>query len=158
MLSNGVIPLDDTQMLLLQGKSGVIGIVKAGTDNLYFIETEEEEVVLGLEPDDLLVASGFNTEKITINAIKCVLYMIREVGTPLIVLPKQHPATKRLKIVTSVGNRTRVSCDITPGTHPEQDILCGVEEFNGIEILGVPGGVEFKNLYSGSIKVVPFAV
>lgn len=156
MLNKNFVSLNDTEMLLLYGKSGIIGIVKAGINNLYFIETEKEEIVLGLEPDDLLVASGFNTEKVTMNAIKCVLYMIREVGTPLIILPKQHPATKRLKIVTSVRNRTCISCDITPGTHPNQQMLCGVEEFNGVEILGVPGGVKFKNLYPDNIEVVPF--
>jgi len=153
-----MIPLNDNEMLMLHGNSGVIGIVKAGTNNLFFLETEEEEIVLGLEPDDLLVSSGFNIEKTTLDGVKCVLYMIREVGTPLIVLPKNHPASKRLKIVVSVGPRTRISCDITPGTHPEQDVLCGVDEFSGVEILGVPGGVEFKNLNSGSIKRIPFTV
>ncbi len=153
-----MIPLNDDEMLMLHGNSGVIGIVKAGTNNLFFLETEEEEIVLGLEPDDLLVSSGFDTEKTTLDGVKCVLYMIREVGTPLIVLPKHHPASKRLKIVVSVGPRTRISCDITPGTHPEQDVLCGVDEFSGVEILGVPGGVEFKNQNSGSIKRIPFTV
>lgn len=143
-------------MLLLHGNTGVIGIVKAGENNLFFLETEKEEIVLGLEPDDLLVSSGFDTEPATINGIRYVLYMIREVGTPLIVLPKDHPASNRLKIVVSVGERTRVSCDITPGTHPEQDVLCGVDEFSGVEILGVPGGVEFKNLNSGRIERIPF--
>lgn len=153
-----MIPLNENEMLMLHGNNGVIGIVKAGNNNLFFLETEEEEIILGLEPDDLLVSSGFDTEKSTINGIKCVLYTIREVGTPLIVLPKNHPASKRLKIVVSVGSRTRISCDIIPGTHPEQDVLCGVDEFNGIEILGVPGGVEFRNLNSGRIERIPFNV
>ncbi|MBW6519009.1 MAG: hypothetical protein K0A89_10985 [ANME-2 cluster archaeon] len=153
-----MIPLHDTEMLMLRGNSGVIGIVKAGTNNLFFLETDEEEIVLGLEPDDLLVSSGFDTKKSTLDGVKCVLYMIREVGTPLIVLPKHHPASKRLKIVVSVGPRTRISCDITPGTHPEQDVLCGVDEFSGVEIVGVPGGVEFRNMNSGSIERIPFTV
>ena len=153
-----MIPLSDNEMVILHGNSGVIGIVKAGHDNLFFLETEEEEIVIGLEPDDLLVSSGFNTNTTTIKGIKCVLYTIREVGTPLIVLPKGHPASKRLKIVVSVGNVTRISCDITPGTHPEQDVLCGVEEFSGVEIMGVPGGVEFNNLNAGRIERIPFTV
>jgi hypothetical protein len=153
-----MIPLNDTEMLILYGRSGTIGIVKAGDSNLFLLETEKEEIVLGLEPEDLLIASGFDTEINTLKAIKCVLFMIREVGSPFIVLPKHHPATKRLKIVTAAGNKTRISCDITPGTHPEQDILCGVEEFGGLEILGVPGGVDFINLNSGSIEKVPFII
>lgn len=150
-----MIPLNDNEMLLLKGKEGTLGIVKAGGKQ-FFLETDREEIILALEPDDLLVASGFGTDTSIINGLKCVLYMIREVGSPFIVLPKNHPASKRLKIVVSAGDRTRISCSIIPGTHPEQDILCGSEEFDGLEIIGVKGGVEFRNLTDGKIERVPF--
>jgi len=153
-----MIPLANDEMLLLRGKEGTLGIVKAGENRQFFIETEKEEILLALEPDDLLVASGFGTDKKTVDGLKCVLYMIRETGSPFIVLPKNHPATKRLKIVVSAGDRTRISCRIVPGTHPEQDILCGSEEFDGVEILGVKGGVEFNNLTGGVIERMPFGV
>ncbi len=151
-----MIPLSNNEMLLLRGNDGTIGIVKVGENNQFFLETEKEEIILALEPDDLLVASGFGTDNKTINGLKCVLYMIREVGSPFIVLPKKHPASKRLKIVVSAGNRMCLSCSITPGTHPEQDILCGADEFNGIEIKGVKGGVDFKNLKNGVFERIPF--
>ena len=153
-----MIPLTNNEMLLLRGQEGTLGIVKVGEKNQFFLETEIDEILLSLDPDDLLVASGFGTDKITLNGLKCVLYMIREVGSPFIVLPKNHPASKRLKIVVSAGGRTRVSCSITPGTHPEQDILCGADEFDGIEIKGVKGGVEFSDLGGGRIERVPFEV
>ena len=153
-----MIPLNNNEMLILRGTEGVLGMVKAGEHNQFFLETEDEEIVLGLEPDDLLIASGFGTDDVTVNGLKCVLYMIREVRTPFIVLPKKHPASKRLKIVVSIGDRTRISCDITPGTHPEQDVLCGSSEFDGVEICGVEGGVEFKNLTGGAIERIPFGI
>ena len=153
-----MIQLNNNEMLLLRGKEGTLGIVKVGEKNQFFLETEREEILLALEPDDLLVASGFGTDDKTINGLKCVLYMIREVGSPFIVLPKNHPASKRLKIVVSAGSRTRVSCSITPGTHPEQDILCGADEFDGVEISGVKGGVEVRNLMASSIERIPFEV
>ncbi len=153
-----MIPLDNNEMLLLRGKEGTLGIVKVGENNQYFLETEKEEILLALEPDNLLVASGFGTDDKTVNGLKCVLYMIREVGSPFIVLPKNHPASKRLKIVVSVGDRTRLSCNITPGTHPEQDILCGADEFDGIEIRGVKGGVEISDLRGAAIERIPFEV
>jgi len=153
-----MIPLSDNEMLLLKGKDGTIGIIKVGENNQFFLETEKEEIILALEPDDLLVASGFGTDNKTINGLKCVLYMIREVGSPFIVLPKNHPASKRLKIVVSAGNRVRLSCNITPGTHPEQDILCGTDEFDGIEINGVKGGLDFKNLKNGLFEHIPFEI
>ncbi len=152
-----MIPLNSDEMLLLRGKDGTLGIVKAGDHTQYFLETEKEEILLALDPEDLLVASGFGTDKKTINGIKCVLYMIREVGSPFIVLPKKHPASKRLKVVVSAGGRTRLSCNITPGTHPEQDILCGADEFDGLEVKGVKGGVEFENL-SSKIETLPFII
>lgn len=148
-------PLNENEMLLLRGKKGTLGIVKAGSRQ-FLLETEKEEIILALSPDDLLVASGFGTDKTIVNGLKCVLYMIREVGSPFIVLPKKHPASKRLKIVVSAGDRTRISCKIIPGTHPEQDILCGSDEFDGVEISGVKGGVEFKNLAGGKIETIPF--
>ncbi len=153
-----MIPLSDNEMLLLRGKDGTIGIVKVGENNQFFLETEKEEIILALEPDDLLVASGFGTDNKTINGLKCVLYMIREVGSPFIVLPKKHPASKRLKTVVSAGSRMRLSCSITPGTHPEQDILCGADEFDGVEIKGVKGGVDFKNLNNGVVERIPFEI
>ncbi len=153
-----MIPLNNNEMLLLRGKEGTLGIVKVGENNQFFLETETEEILLALEPDNLLVASGFGTDEKTVNGLKCVLYMIREVGSPFIVLPKNHPASKRLKIVVSVGDRTRVSCSITPGTHPEQDILCGADEFDGIKIRGVKGGVEISDLREAVVERIPFKV
>ncbi len=153
-----MIPLNNDEMLLLRGKEGTLGIVKAGEDGQFFLETENEEILLALEPDDLLVASGFGTDRKTINGLKCVLYMIRVVGSPFIVLPKKHPASKRLRVVVSAGDRTRISCSIIPGTHPEQDILCGADEFDGIEIKGVKGGVEFSDMRGGRIERIPFDV
>ncbi len=153
-----MIPLNNNEMLLLRGKEGTLGIVKVGENNQFFLETEKEEILLALEPDNLLVASGFGTDEKTVNGLKCVLYMIREVGSPFIVLPKNHPASKRLKIVVSVGDRTRLSCSITPGTHPEQDILCGADEFDGIQIRGVKGGVEISDLRGAVVERIPFEV
>jgi hypothetical protein len=153
-----MIPLKSDEMLLVGGKEGTLGIVKVGDNKQFFLETDTEEIILALEPEDLLVASGFGIDKTIINGLKCVLYMIRVVGSPFIALPKKHPASKRLKIVVSAGDRIRLSCSITPGTHPEQDILCGAGEFDGVEISGVEGGVEFKNLKKDNFKKIPFEI
>ena len=133
-------------MLLVHGTSGTLAIVKVGKKRQFFIETPEREIVYALDPDDLLVASGFGTDNRIINGLRCVLYSIREVNSPLIVLPKNHPASARLKIVVSAGQRIVLSCEITPGTHPEQHLLCGMNEFDNAEILGVEGGVELQGL------------
>jgi hypothetical protein len=141
-----MIPLGKNEMLLVHGNTGTLAIVKVGRQRQFFVDNPEKEIVLAMGPEELLVASGFDTDEQIKNGLRCVLYMIREVNSPLIVLPKNHPAFARLKIVVSAGKRIVLSCDITPGTHPEQHLLCGMEEFNGAEILGVEGGVEFKGL------------
>lgn len=133
-------------MLLVRGNSGTLAVVKVGKQRQFLVETPEREIVLAMGPEALLVASGFGTDEQLVNGLRCVLYMIREVNSPLIVLPKNHPASARLKIVVSVGKRIVLSCDITPGTHPEQHLLCGMTEFDGAEILGVEGGVELNGL------------
>ncbi|MCX9084376.1 MAG: hypothetical protein OIN87_06225 [Candidatus Methanoperedens sp.] len=153
-----MIQLKNDEMLLVRGKEGTLGIIKIGENKQFFLETETEEIVLALEPDDLLVASGFGVDKTIVNGLKCVLYMIREVGSPFIVLPKKHPASKRLKIVVSAGDRTHLSCTIKPGTHPEQDVLCAAGEFEGVEITGVKGGVEFKDLKINNFEKIPFEI
>jgi hypothetical protein len=49
-------------------------------------------------------------------------------------------------MVLAAGKRIVLSCDITAGTHPEQHLLCAMNEFDCAEILGVEGGVELKGL------------
>lgn len=141
-----MIPLRDNEMLLVHGTSGTLAMVKVGERRQFFVDAPEGEFVLAPGPEELLVASGFGTDERLVNGLRCVLYMIREVNSPLIVLPKNHPASARLKIVVAAGRRIVLSCDITPGTHPEQHLLCGMNEFDGAEIHGVEGGVELKGL------------
>lgn len=140
------------EILYLSGRDGIIGVVKAGVGQ-WFIETEDEEIALFTEEDDLFVASGFGTDEQIVKGIGCMLYLVRDVGSPLIVLPKDHPASGRLKIVVSAGAMTTIRCDITPGTHPEQDVLCGGGEFDGVRITGVAGGVRLHNIDPGKIDI-----
>lgn len=152
------ISLNESEMLLLRGTAGTVAIVKAGPSGQFFLETENEEIVLGLEPHDLIVASAFSADEITGKGLKCVLFMIREIRSPLIVLPKNHPASPRLPIVVSAGRTTVLNCNITPGTHPDQDVLCGSIEFNGMEITGTPEGVHIKNVPRCEVLKVNFDV
>jgi hypothetical protein len=151
-----MIPLNSTELLLVHGQTGTLAIVKVGRKRQFFVETPEDEIVLALGPEALLVASGFGTDEQIVNGLRCVLYMIREVNSPLIVLPKDHPASARLKIVVSAGKRIVLSCEIAPGTHPEQHLLCGMEEFSSAEILGVEGGVELKGLENAQCEKKAF--
>ncbi|HOW15289.1 hypothetical protein [Methanosarcina sp.] len=157
-ISSKDISLKESEMLLLRGAAGIVAIVKAGSEGQFFLETENEEIVLGLEPHDLIVASALSVDEKTEKGLKCVLFMIREIRSPLIVLPKNHPASPRLPIVVSVGKRTVLSCHITPGTHPNQDVLCGSNEFDSLEITGTRDGVQIKNMPECEVLKINFDI
>ena len=152
------ISLKDSEMLLLRGTAGTVAIVKAGPRGQFFLETENEEIVLGLEPHALIVASALSVDEKTEKGLKCVLFLIREIKSPLIVLPKNHPASPRLPIVVSAGQKTVLSCNITPGTHPNQDVLCGSNEFDSLEVTGTLEGVHIENLPECEILKVNFDI
>lgn len=156
--SSNEVSLKESEMLLLRGMAGIVAIVKAGPHGQYFLETEDEEIVLGLEPHDLIVASAFSVDEKTEKGLKCVLFMIREIRSPLVVLPKNHPASARLPIVVSAGKKTVLNCNITPGTHPNQDVLCGSNEFDSLELTGTPEGVQIKNMPPCEILKVNFDI
>ena len=152
------ISLKESEMLLLRGTAGTVAIVKVGLCEQLFLETENEEIVLGLEPHDLIVASALSVDENTEKGLKCILFMIREIRSPLIVLPKNHPASPRLPIVVSVGKKTLLSCNITPGTHPNQDVLCGSNEFDNLEVRGTLEGVQIKNMPQCEVLKVKFDI
>jgi len=54
-----MIAVDFDEILYLCGRDSAIGIVKAGAGS-WFIETEDDEIVLFTEEDDLFVASGLD--------------------------------------------------------------------------------------------------
>jgi len=136
------IDLEPTEILFLIGDTGTVGIVKVATEKMLFIGTpEKEEIVLYLEKDDIIAISSFGNGKKYEKAIKSMVYITREMESPIIVLPKDHPSSKRLKMVLSVGESIRLDCNITPGTHPEQDILCSCDSLSGLKINKTEKGV-----------------
>ena len=131
--------LKEDEIAYLVGRRGTLAIAKT-KGNFFYLETESEEIVLFTEPEDLMVASSAGVGEKVMRGLRCTIYQLRELGAPLIVLPKGHPASPRLKTVVSIGPRTRLSCKIQPGTHPEQDVLCGSEEFHGMRGAGEARG------------------
>lgn len=143
------ISIKEDEIAYLAGLDATLAIAKTN-GNFFYLETESEEVVLFTDPDDLIVASSFGAGEKVMRGLRCTIYQLRELGAPLIVLPKGHPASPRLKTVVSIGSSTHLSCKIQPGTHPEQDVLCGSEEFHGIQVHAAPGGAEISGEISSS--------
>ena len=137
-------PLRDDEIIFLSDGENTVGAVKAFRRRYVFIETGEEELVQFLDPDDLIAVSAFAGGEKAEQAIACQLYLVRDGGVPLLVLPPGHPATKRLPLVIAAGPEVRLTSCIVPGTHPEQDVLCGRGGLDGLALEGRPGGVLVK--------------
>ncbi len=129
------------EILFISGYNGIVGVVKSEEPRNIYMGTPEGEIILSLDEDDLIAVSAFETGPIIEKAIKCMIHLLREVGTPLIVLEEGHPTSKRLKMVVSAGETIKLDCNITPGTHPEQDLLCSAPELSGTIIKAVKDGI-----------------
>ncbi len=139
------VKLSPDEILFLRGSSGELGIVKAGKDRQIFIGTPEgEEVVQFLQAEDLIAVSAFSVGNKAEKGVKCMIHLLRELSSPIVVLPENHPTSNRLKMVVSCGDFIKLDCNIQPGTHPEQDVLCACEDLSGIEIQAISGGVKIN--------------
>ena len=138
---SGSIDLGVDEILFLFDDHDTVGIVKAGDIKRVFIETEDEELVQFLDPEDLIAVSCFLGGEKAKQMARSMLFLVREGGTPLLVLKKSHPATRRIPLVVSAGEKIVLSGCIVPGTHPEQDVLCGKGAMDGITLQATEGGV-----------------
>jgi len=145
--------IKEDEIAYLMGLRGTLAIAKTN-GNFFYLETETVEVVLFTDAEDLIVASSQGVGEKVRRGLCCTIYQLRELGAPLIVLPKGHPASPRLKTVVSIGSSTRLSCKIESGTHPEQDVLCGSEEFHGAQVLAKPGGAEILGGASKESEII----
>jgi hypothetical protein len=132
------------ELLILRGERSFLLVGKAGSRFPLCIETPEDEYCLAVDPDDLVAVSM--PEGGQIEQARMMLELVRQYHIPLVVLPKDHPGSKRLSMVVSVAPEILLSCDIRRGTHPEQHLLCSSGELAGLSLAGVPGGVFIKHL------------
>lgn len=136
-------PLDD-EFLLIRGKHSflIVGIVKNSFG--LCIETAHDEYVQGVEAGDLVVVSA--PEDGAIEPALMLTDLVRTFHVPLLVLPKNHPGSKRISYVVSAGPEIFTSCSIQRGTHPEQHLICSSDELAGIRLKKSEQGVEAFNL------------
>ena len=66
-----------------------------------------------------------------------LMELVRTWHVPLLVLPRNHPGSRRISRVVSVAPEVRTSCSITRGTHPEQHLICSSDELAGISDPGL---------------------
>jgi hypothetical protein len=139
-------PLRDG-LLLIRGNHSFLLIGKAKDRFSLCIETSTEEFCQGVMPGDVIVVSA--PEGGAVEPALMLMDLVRTYHVPLLVLPRNHPGSRRISRVVSVDKEIHTSCSITRGTHPEQHLVCSSDELAGLTIRGEPGGFEIKGLPAG---------
>jgi hypothetical protein len=134
----------DDESLLIQGKTSFLLVALVKTSFGLCIETADDEYVQGVEAGDLVVVSA--PEGGAIEPALMLMDLVRTFHVPLLVLPKNHPGSKRISYVVSVGPEIFTSCSIRRGTHPEQHVICSSDELSGINLERIEHGVDVSPL------------
>ncbi|MCU0631519.1 MAG: alpha/beta hydrolase [Methanolinea sp.] len=143
-MSEKRIQVPEDHLLLMEGDSSFVLTGQAGSRFPLCIETFEEEYCQTLEPHHLVAVSA--PEGGSLQAAWMLLELVRSHRLPLMVMPRNHPGSRRLRYVVSVGEEIFLSCTIERGTHPEQHLLCSSPELGGTRILGTPSGILIRDL------------
>ncbi len=130
---------DTATLLLLQGSSSFLLAGKIGSRFPLCIEYFSGEICTTLEKDDIIAVSA--PEGAALEPAVMLLELVRSHHMPLLVLPKGHPGSKRLRYIISAGPAITLSCGIQRGTHPDQHLLCSSEELSGLELRGTTEGI-----------------
>jgi len=139
-------PLGD-RILLVEGDRSFLLAGRALSEFPLYIETFQGEYCEAVSPDDLVCVSapeGGDTEP-----ARMLLELVRRYHMPLLVLPKDHPGSRRLPLVVSVAGSLVLSCDIRRGTHPDQHLLCSSGELSGISLTGSHGDIIVEGVPPG---------
>ena len=131
-------------ILLVRGRSSFLLAAPARERFTLFLEDCQGEIVQSVEPDDLVVVSA--PEGGPLEPALLLLRLVRDHHVPLIVLPRGHPGSRRLRHVVSVAPRVLLACGIQRGTHPEQQLICSSDELAGTILHGRDGGVELEHV------------
>lgn len=136
-------PVEDG-LLLIKGEHSFLLVGKAEEQFSLCIETSSEEFCQGVIPGDVIVVSA--PEGGAMEPALMLMELVRTWHVPLLVLPKDHPGSRRISRVVSVAPEIHTSCSIRRGTHPEQHLICTSDELAGMVLKGIDGGVEILYL------------
>ena len=138
----------DDEFLLIRAKQSFLLVALVKNSFGLCIETAHDEYVQGVEAGDLVVVSA--PEDGAIEPALMLIDLVRTFHVPLLVLPRNHPGSKRNSYVVSVGPEIFTSCSIRRGTHPDQHLICSSDELAGISLRRIEQGVDVTPL-PGSI-------
>ena len=137
------------ELLLIRGKKSFLLIALVKNRFGLCIETSHDEYCQGVDAGDLIVVSA--PEDGAVEPAMMLIDLVRTYHVPLLVLPKDHPGSRRISYVVSVGPEIFTSCSIQRGTHPEQHLICSSDELAGITLKRSEQGVNSSPLPEGII-------
>jgi len=137
------------EMLLIGGKQSFLLVAKVKSSFGLCIETSDDEYIQGVEAGDLVVVSA--PEGGAVEPALMLIDLVRTFHVPLLVLSKNHPGSRRISYVVSVGSEIFTSCSIQRGTHPDQHLICSSGELAGISLKTSENGVDVSNLLQSII-------
>jgi hypothetical protein len=132
--------LDD--VLFVRGNHSFLLVAKVRNPFALCIETFSEEYCQGVSEGELVVVSA--PEAGPLKPALMLLELVRTYHLPLLVLPKDHPGSKRISYVVSAGPEIWTDCSIRRGTHPEQHLICSAGELSGIRLSASANGVDIS--------------
>lgn len=130
------------ELLLIRGKKSFLLVGRVSASFALCIETFQEEYCQTIDSGDLVVVSA--PEGGPVEPAYMLIELVRTYHIPLLVLPKDHPGSRRIAYVVSVGHNIRTDCAIRRGTHPEQHLICSADELSGISLTGTGDGVDIS--------------
>jgi hypothetical protein len=140
-------------LLLIKGEYSFLLVSRVNDRFGLYIETSHDEYCQGIDVGDLVVVSA--PEGGAVEPALMLMDLVKIFHVPLLVLPKDHPGSRRISYVVSVGPEIFTSCSIRRGTHPEQNLICSSDELAGITLRGsgrtvdispLPGGVSVRHV------------
>ena len=147
----------DDELLLIKGDHSFLLVSRVKDRFGLYIETSDQEFCQGVDAGDLVVVSA--PEGGPVEPALMLMDLVRTYHVPLLVLPGEHPGSRRISYVVSVGPDIFTSCSIRRGTHPEQNLICSSDELAGITLKGNGLMVDVSPLPDGvSIRAVKYEI
>jgi hypothetical protein len=129
----------ENDVLLVKGAHSFLLVAPVRKDFPLCIESSHEEYIQGVHAGDVVVVSAPGAGPL--EPALMLLELVRTYHLPLVVLPRNHPGSKRIPYVVSVAPEIQTSCSIVRGTHPEQHLVCSSDELAGLTIRMTGNGI-----------------
>ncbi|MCC6012839.1 MAG: hypothetical protein LM593_00485 [Candidatus Verstraetearchaeota archaeon] len=144
--------LADNEILIMKGKNGLLGIAKAKGINKVIIESFEKEMELIVNPEDIIVVSCFSNNEKFINGIACMIYLIKEIGIPLISFPKERKTSFIPNMLIAIGKNIILTTKIEPGKE-KQNMLCVTKDFDNMEVISNNEEIVIKGIDKKKVNI-----